>query len=119
MPNLPMWRTWLYVEGVHCREAGKPLIVGHSLSGSAESCPAWVHPPVAVPLGAQAPASLEHAVLAVLFNVNLQESGALKGGVFISHLRQISLIVPHIQGLPKKCIHTLTKENSTLYNRLL
>ena len=25
----------------------------------------------------------------------------------------------NIQGLPKKCIHTLTKENSTLYNRLL
>jgi len=24
-----------------------------------------------------------------------------------------------IQGPPKKCIHTLTKENSTLYNRLL
>ena len=24
-----------------------------------------------------------------------------------------------IQGLPKKCIHTLTKENSTLYDRLL
>ena len=25
----------------------------------------------------------------------------------------------HIQGPSKKCIHTLTKENSTLYNRLL
>ena len=25
----------------------------------------------------------------------------------------------HVQGPPKKCIHTLTKENSTLYNRLL
>ena len=25
----------------------------------------------------------------------------------------------YIQGPPKKCIHTLTKENSTLYNRLL
>jgi hypothetical protein len=25
----------------------------------------------------------------------------------------------NIQGPPKKCIHTLTKENSTLYNRLL
>jgi len=24
-----------------------------------------------------------------------------------------------IQGPPKKCIHTLTKENTTLYNRLL
>ena len=24
-----------------------------------------------------------------------------------------------IQGPPKKCVHTLTKENSTLYNRLL
>ena len=25
----------------------------------------------------------------------------------------------YIQGPPKKCIHTLTKENSKLYNRLL
>ena len=25
----------------------------------------------------------------------------------------------YIQGPPKECIHTLTKENSTLYNRLL
>ena len=25
----------------------------------------------------------------------------------------------YIQGPPKKCIHTLTKENSALYNRLL
>ena len=25
----------------------------------------------------------------------------------------------YTQGPPKKCIHTLTKENSTLYNRLL
>jgi len=25
----------------------------------------------------------------------------------------------YIQGPPKKCIHTLTKENSSLYNRLL
>jgi len=25
----------------------------------------------------------------------------------------------YIQGPPKKCIHTLTKENSMLYNRLL
>ena len=31
----------------------------------------------------------------------------------------ITLIIYYIQDLPKKCIHTLTKENSTLYNRLL
>ena len=31
----------------------------------------------------------------------------------------IAAPVLHIQGPPKKCIHTLTKENSMLYNRLL
>jgi len=29
------------------------------------------------------------------------------------------VIYIYIQGPPKKCIHTLTKENSSLYNRLL
>ena len=33
--------------------------------------------------------------------------------------RQYIYIYIYIQGPPKKCIHTLTKENSTLYNRLL
>ena len=31
----------------------------------------------------------------------------------------LSAIADSIQGPPKKCIHTLMKENSTLYNRLL
>jgi len=29
------------------------------------------------------------------------------------------IFIKKIQVTPKKCIHTLTKENSTLYNRLL
>ena len=41
--------------------------------------------------------------------------------VEIEGISQITLIngVFQIQGPPKKYIHTLTKENSTLYNRLL
>jgi hypothetical protein len=34
-------------------------------------------------------------------------------------VKQPQYIYTHTQGPPKKCIHILTKENSTLYNRLL
>jgi len=39
----------------------------------------------------------------------------------VSHILQLNATTAEtiIQGPPKKCIHTLTKENSTLYNRLL
>jgi len=46
--------------------------------------------------------------------LTLPEDGAEKlkhGGVLIKYF--------NIQGPPKKCTHTLTKENYMLYNRLL
>ena len=37
----------------------------------------------------------------------------------LSSFPNSACVIIGIQGPPKKCIHTLTKENSTLYNRLL
>jgi len=36
----------------------------------------------------------------------------------LTHERRHHEVLEYIQGPPKKCIHTLTKENFTLYNRL-
>ena len=44
--------------------------------------------------------------------------GSIKGNSFSLGVHSVVFQV-EIQGPPKKCIHTLTKENSTLYNRLL
>ena len=43
-------------------------------------------------------------------NITLQSIIYISGHTFLTQITEI-----HIQGPPKKCIHTLTKENSTLY----
>ena len=55
---------------------------------------------------------IEHTVCIFIFSTILSET------FFILRLTERD-IIKNTQGPPKKCIHTLTKESSTLYNRVL
>ena len=58
----------------------------------------------------------KHQTTSIRIKESKKEAAIRKGVMQVCNL---SPLLFNIQGPPKKCMNTLTKENSTLYNRLL
>ena len=114
-------RVWLYLyslSGPSWPALGRPLHFTHYLLVSSKSHVSFTKHRYCL-----------HVATGLYYNSQTQATGGLVSHTSIittsaafqqSRLLAFSnLRTPHIQGPPKKCIHTLTKENSTLYNRLL